>query len=424
MDIYKEFNEVREQARIIRESVPESDLRRNYSSMKFAHGLFTAGSFGMLLLFFIFWWAGSGIDEILSEMGIAVSMKMAMVLGGVLSAAIASGQYSLYQHPIMFKTIMHAKIAVIILCVVADIGVNMDREAERVNDLSLDSPALKAAVSQANRPISAGSTSMPPAYNQAVTEKQDAMLWVNGKCETTHGAKGQERIDKCITYEQARLDAAKATISDFSRHSTQMAQAAATVSISAQRQQIETIKNLSQDEETHSHPLVKLINYITSFDFIFSSMIVSLIVMIPIELMFIATGRSCLQYQMALGGSLGNKKDRADTQHTEQHSDNADRQYNEVPESELQKTALNLIWNAIDSSKISSLSKRDDGQIHTLLKERGFESTNERRRKLVYWVIQALETEKVIITRPPDVPGKTDFIINPDRKIRYNPAMA
>lgn len=416
------YDDARAGAAMLRETMTEQQIKANYSVVKVAHILFAVLSLGMMFTFLMFWWQGVNLDAVFDKMGINTGAMVA--LGLIFSAAIATGEYAVYKDAFSDKLILWAKIGIIFLCVLSDVGVNMDREDERVRNLSADSPALTAAVSAVEKSAASNSSmALPVGYSKALTDQQSAAEWVNGKCQTTHASKGAERIQKCITAEQAKLDAATASLATLSASMGAIASAQEAAKGANQTALIGQIKDLQHDETNNAHPLVKLVTYITSMEFIFSSMMVSLMVMVPPQLLFMAIGRQLLRYEMAMGMGDSSKTPfdlpnlRVDTQ---QHAANT--QIVEVDET--QKAALATIWQAIDKEEITKISKRDEGEIHLLLKDKKFGSTNESRRGLVNFVIDALFREKVLMKNPQWKDGQAngnipEFVINPDRPIRY-----
>ena len=419
------YDDARSSADMLRETMTEQQIKANYSVVKVAHILFAVLSFGMMFTFLMFWWQGVNLDAVFDKMGINTGTMVA--LGLIFSAAIATGEYAVYKDAFSDKLILLAKIGIIFLCVLSDVGVNMDREDERVRNLSADSPALTAAVSAVEKSAASNSSmALPVGYSKALTDQQSAAEWVNGKCQTTHASKGAERIQKCITAEQAKLDAATASLATLSASMGAIASAQEAAKGANQTALIGQIKDLQHDETNNAHPLVKLVTYITSMEFIFSSMMVSLMVMVPPQLLFMAIGRQLLRYEMAMGmegssekSTFSNASLRVDTQ---KHAANTQI----VGADDTQKAALATIWQAIDQGEITKISTRDEGEIHLKLKNseswRGL--TNESRRKLVYFVIDALFREKVLMKNPQWKDGQSngnlpEFTINPDRPIRY-----
>jgi hypothetical protein len=339
----------------------------------------------------------------------------------VFSAAIATGEYAVYKDAFSDRLIVWAKVGVVFLCILSDVGVNMDREDERVRNLSADSPALTAAVSAVEKSAASNSSmALPAGYQKALADQQSASEWVNGKCQTTHASKGADRVRKCIVAEQAKLDAATASLASLSASMGAIASAQETAKGVNQVAMIGQIQALQHDEANNAHPLVKLVSYITSMEFIFSSMMVSLFVMIPPQLLFMAIGRALLRYEMAMGMDDKASFDFNLRVGTQSHADNTQIS---TPD-ETQKAALNTVWSAIDKDEITKISKRDDGEIHQKLKERGFGKTNESRRELVYFVIDALFKEKVLMKNPQWKEGENngnapEFVIDPNRTLRY-----
>ena len=416
------YDEARQGAMLLRQTMTEQQIKSNYGLIKSAHILFAVLSFGMMFTFLMFWWQGVDLDVIFNNMGVNISVVI--ILGLVFSAAIATGEYAVYKDAFSDKLIVWAKVGVVFLCILSDVGVNMDREDERVRNLSADSPALTAAVSAVEKSAASNSSmALPAGYQKALADQQSAAEWVNGKCQTTHGAKGAERIQKCLTAEQAKLDAANASLAALSSSMGAIASAQEAAKGANQVAMIGQIQALQHDEANNAHPLVKLVSYITSMEFIFSSMMVSLFVMIPPQLLFMAIGRALLRYEMAMGMGDSSKTPfdlpnlRVDTQ---QHAANTQK----AEADDTQKAALATIWQAIDKDEITKISKRDEGEIHLLLKEKKFGSTNESRRALVNFVIDALFREKVLMKNPQWKDGQSngnipEFVINQERPIRY-----
>lgn len=273
------YDEARQGAMLLRQTMTEQQIKSNYGLIKSAHILFAVLSFGMMFTFLMFWWQGVDLDVIFNNMGVNISVVI--ILGLVFSAAIATGEYAVYKDAFSDRLIVWAKVGVVFLCILSDVGVNMDREDERVRNLSADSPALTAAVSAVEKSAASNSSmALPAGYQKALADQQSASEWVNGKCQTMHGSKGAERIKKCITAEQAKLDAANASLATLSSSMGAIASAQEAAKGANQVALIGQIKTLQHDEASNAHPLVKLVTYITSMEFIFSSMMVSLFVMV------------------------------------------------------------------------------------------------------------------------------------------------
>lgn len=269
-----------------------------------AHLAFSVASFLVIFSFLFFWWTGANLELSEWNSGDKFAALMALIIAG----SIALGQYVMYKQGVPLKIIIYSKLGIIALCLIADIGVNIDREDVRVNRISEQSPVLQSMLRSAETPISiSGSSSVSPALSAALRDKQDATLWVNGKCSTTHRSSGKARVEKCLTYERARLQSAQSTINDLSTLSESTTTAATQIAMQSRADIYEAAKAKEKDPANH-HGLIRFVIHAFNAAPITASILVSMIIMLPLELLFIANGKTLNVNKMALKIATGSEK--------------------------------------------------------------------------------------------------------------------
>ena len=95
-----------------------------------------------------------------------------------------------------------------------------------------------------------------------------------------------------------------------------------------------------------------------------------------------------------------------------------------IEPTENQRAALNLVWNAIDTGKLTAIAVHDNSPMANLLSEAGHGTTNENRRDLMAFIVDALTREGVLMPNPDYQPGEKNgkrpkHLINPNRVIKY-----
>jgi hypothetical protein len=212
------------------------------------------------------------------------------------------------------------------------------------------------------------------------------------------------KSDTCRGIYQAQIDADKDARAG--------GQVAATNQINAL---IGNAKELEYDDK-HFSALTKLFSSLFGTEPLTAALILGILMVGAFQLAFLAVGETVAEYKRELGLVGGSKRrvfvggDAAPVV--------------VIEPTENQKAALNLVWNAIDTGKLTAIAVHDNSPMANLLSEAGHGTTNENRRDLMAFIVDALTREGVLMPNPDYQPDEKNgkrpkHLINPSRVIKY-----
>jgi hypothetical protein len=408
---------LQQEASLLRSTATEADIQTLYATAWAGFIIAAMGAFIISLNFVIHWWVGKSWSEI----GAWNASEWVSVLCAIaLVAAVTAGQLVAYQHPVHFKSIIVLKIFAVAFSLLTEIGMSLEREDTRIRTQSVESATFKAAtnaIGSVAQGVAVTAYSSSPAMQQASASLAKAQVEL-ASCDRHKSA---DRRSTCERIERGNIAAAQGVMNAESSARVSGAQAIGNTLQGA----IQQARGLERDENNASG-ITKFFAGFFGISVLASSFALSTLLIGAFEYAFFVMGRIVAQCKMALGGKPLHDAFNPSDLHVDMQSTRANTQKIVVvtPENEMQKTALALIWNAIDTGKIDHITTPDSGQVSTLLKDNGFGRTNDRRRELVYWVIDALLKEGVIMKNPDWKDGekngnRPEHVINPSRKIKY-----
>ena len=397
---------LQQQVKLIRSAMSQDDIREKLKWAFIGLSIMAIASFGVMMLFFQTWWVGGGW-ELFSKLN--VPELLSLFLAVVFAISVAAGQFSAYQHPVKSMMIVWTKFAVIALCVIADIGMNMDKDDSRARRLSAESETFKATSAAINSAALAGvqqSATPSPTLQRAQADAAKARVEI-AACER-HRSRGQKRVNECLRVEQGNLAAAEAIIASEQGASSGKSMAAQTI-VSGLIDKSKAMEN----DDNNRHPLVKLVNYITSAGFLVSGMMLSAIIMIPFEFLFLNQGSLVMQYKAALKNNKGSKTSEAV---------NDEPILDTYPADQVQRAALQEVLDGLIGGEITAIQAHRNGELFKFLEgERSngskapvYGGSKGQRQDLVSFVIDALHKESIIVDNPNkgNAKNKPDYVIN------------
>ncbi|WP_287602683.1 hypothetical protein [Thiothrix sp.] len=396
---------IKTQAEELSKTSDEADIRAQVERGSTLLIVVALTSFLMTWTYLLHWWVG---DNWASPM-LWDSQQMLYGLGATMAAAsLAFAEYHLYQFPVITTLFYVARIVVFASLLVTETANTLNREDERVHHQSQNSAVFKAVVESigtTSAATAAAASSASPETLAAAAEKAKHQAALS----TCGGTKSCNAARSGVAQAQAKLDASAAV------QASGGAVAAAQITALANK-----ANDLAYDERNFSG-ITKVMSNIFGTSPLTTALILSLLFISSLQLAFIALGRTVAIARAALPRAKSVASLRTGTQNATQHA-NPDTQ---IAATDNEVAALNTIWNEIDAGRITQISVRNDGQIAQTLKDKGYGSTNAERKELVDFVVDALRRESVLIGNPGWVDGadngrRPQYIINPDRKIKYN----
>ena len=308
----------------------------------------------------------------------------------LIAATQAYAEYRLYQYSRKLSALMIvARVVLMTAIITFEVGNTMHREDARVHEQSENSPVFLATVksieSASIAAAIAGATASPAAVKAA-------------------GNMAACKTDKCKNIYQAQIDADKDARAGN--------QAAAASQINAL---IGNAKSLEYDDK-HFSALTKLFSSLFGTEPLTAALILGILMVGAFQLAFLAVGETVAEYKRELG-LVGGSKRRV-------FAEAVATPVVVIEPTENQRAALNLVWNAIDTGKLTAIAVHDNSPMANLLSEAGHGTTNENRRDLMAFVVDALTREGVLMPNPDYQPGekngkKPKHLINPNRVIKY-----
>ena len=282
----------------------------------------------------------------------------------------------------------------------------VNREDARVHQLSQSSPvflATVASIKDASVAAATASASPSSAAIQAAGDKAKAQA-VHANC------KGEQ----CRKEAQSRIAQAEAKMqADAQSRAAGSASAATAITALAQ-----SANSMAYDQRNHS-AISKIFASWFGVEPLKIALFIAIIGIAAINLGLFAVGRSMILEKSAfinepknsIGSGAGFSG--ASSQSTPA-----------APATENQIAALNLVWNAIDTGKLTAIAVHDNSPMANLLSEAGHGTTNENRRDLMAFIVDALTREGVLMPNPDYQPGEKNgkrpkHLVNPNRVIKY-----
>ena len=382
----------------------EADARRQaeLSSLTIIAGAIT--TFLLFLTFLLHWWVGENWANLAAwtseeSMYGLTALTMALTIGAL--------EYKLSSVVIVTRVMLFSRLLLLAFLLTGESANTVNREDARVHQASQSSPVFKATVDSIKAASVAAATASSQVSPAALAAAGDKASWESRakNCKTT--ACTQEASRK-IAQADAKLSADSAARDAGSSAS---AQAIGTLVSSA--------NTMAYDERHHS-AITKIFARWFGVDSLKIALFIAVLGMAAVNLALFSVGRSMAIEKGALSSGSYSPADFAGGGAI---SGTVTQQAHAAATTN-QQAALNTIWAAIDAGEITSISLHDNGDVATLLKDRGHGTTNESRRKLMEFAMDALLRENVINANPEYVEGaqngkRPKYMINQNRVIKY-----
>lgn len=360
-------------------------------------------TFSLFLTFLLHWWVGQNWANPSLWTSEETAYAAVAFLMAVVTAAL---EYKGSSAVVVTYVFIVARALLFAYLLVGESANTVNREDARVHQLSQSSPVFLATVASIKDASVAAATASASPSSAAIQAAGD-----KAKAQAAHAnCKGEQ----CRKEAQSRIAQADAKMqADAQSRAAGSASAATAITALAQ-----SANSMAYDERNHS-AISKIFASWFGIEPLKIALFLAVIGIAAINIGLFAVGRSMIIEKSAfmnepknsIGSGAGFSG--ASSQSTPA-----------APATENQIAALNTIWSAIDTGLITSISVHDVGQPALLLKERGHGVTNDDRRRLVDFAMDALLREGVILPNPDYVDGEKNgkrpkYLINPARKIKY-----